>query len=68
MPIQKSHCANYNHGRRDAPVRFCTMCGEVVNPEIPIKGCDTEKHAKSRRNRTNHCSDCGEQLVREIGR
>jgi predicted SprT family Zn-dependent metalloprotease len=39
------------------------MCGEVVNGQISQKVCSKEKHAKSKRERTAYCVDCGEQLI-----
>ena len=65
MMTREGRCPNYNHGRANAPVRFCPMCGDVVNEKIPIKTCSEEKHAKSRRERNKYCVDCGEQLIQE---
>jgi hypothetical protein len=56
-------CLNRNHGNPSAPVRFCSMCGEIVNKNVPVKRCIKEKHDKSRLQRTKYCTDCGEQLV-----
>jgi len=42
-------CLNYNHGRANAPVRFCPTCGEVVNNNISAEECSEEKHAGKRR-------------------
>ncbi len=66
MITRTNYCPNLNHGRRNAPVRFCPMCGEVVNENIPIKKCTEEEHAKSRRERNKYCLDCGEQLIQGI--
>jgi len=33
MIRQARSCPNFNHGRGDAPVRFCPDCGEVLNEE-----------------------------------
>ena len=63
MMNREGRCPNFNHGRPNAPVRFCSMCGEVVNNKIPAKVCSEEKHAKSRRERNTYCVDCGEQLI-----
>ena len=63
MRTRNDRCPNFNHGRPNAPVRNCPMCGEVVNSKIPQKVCGEEKHAKSRRERNAYCVDCGEQLV-----
>ncbi len=51
MMTRNGRCPNFNHGRPNAPVRFCSMCGNVVNNRIPEKECSEEKHAKSRRER-----------------
>ena len=56
-------CLNYNHGRANAPVRFCPTCGEVVNKNISAEVCGEEKHAGKRRGTNTYCVDCGEQLV-----
>jgi hypothetical protein len=56
-------CANFNHGKPSAPVRACSMCGEVVNSGIPLKRCDEAKHAKERRERNVFCMDCGTRLA-----
>ncbi len=61
--LQRNNCLNFNHGRVNAPVRFCPMCGGVVNGNIPIKECSEEEHAKRRREINNYCVDCGEQLI-----
>ncbi len=57
-------CPNYNHGRRDAPVRYCSNCGQVVNERILIQTCSEQKHAKERKRRNTFCVDCGEQLIK----
>ncbi len=41
-------CRNYNHGRANAPVRFCPTCGELVNNNISAEDCSKEKHARKR--------------------
>jgi predicted RNA-binding Zn-ribbon protein involved in translation (DUF1610 family) len=66
MISQRTVCPNFNHRRSDAPVHFCPMCGEVVNKGIHPRSCTEEKHAKSRREMTKYCVDCGEQLIRGI--
>lgn len=63
MTPREDHCPNYNHGRPNAPVRFCSMCGEVVNKNISAAVCSEEKRAKKRRERNKYCVDCGEQLI-----
>ncbi len=60
--MQKERCPNYNHGRLNVPVRFCPMCGEVVNEKISMAKCSEEQHAKSRRKQYEYCMDCGKQL------
>jgi len=64
MTLHTRGCRNMNHSHFNAPVHFCSMCGEVVNQDIPIKKCAKDKHDKSRLQRTMYCVDCGEQLVR----
>ena len=64
--MQTSPCPNFNHRRANAPVRFCPMCGGVVNKDIPISKCSEEEHAASRRNRNEYCVNCGEQLIKGI--
>ncbi len=61
--IQRNSCPNFNHGRVNAPVRTCPMCGDVVNGTIPIKNCSEEEHAKRRKDRSKYCIDCGKQLI-----
>ena len=58
-------CRNDNHGRANAPVRFCPTCGEVVNNNISAEECSEEKHARERRDGSMHCVDCGEQLIQQ---
>ncbi len=60
--MQKERCPNYNHGRLNVPVRFCPMCCDVVNKNIPMAKCSDEQHAESRRKRNKYCVDCGKQL------
>lgn len=66
MISQRTSCPNLNHRRSDAPVRFCPMCGEVVNENIHVRKCTEEEHARSRRERNKYCLRCGEQLIRGI--
>ena len=56
-------CPNFNHRRSNAGVRFCPMCGGVVNENVPVKKCSAEKHDKDRRNRSVYCVDCGSRLI-----
>ncbi len=49
--IQRNSCTNYNHGRDNAPVHVCPMCGDVVNKNIPIKDCSEDEHAKKEKDR-----------------
>ena len=65
MAMRGNGCPNFNHRHRNAPVRFCSMCGEVVNKDIPAIECDEQKHARQRRNRHKYCVDCGELLIPE---
>ncbi len=57
-------CPNLNHSRTRVTVRFCSVCGEVVNREIPVRKCSEAEHATRRRERYKFCFDCGEQLIR----
>ncbi len=59
-------CANMNHRRTDAPVRFCPMCGEVVNTSVASGRCTEEEHGKKRRAQSKYCADCGEQLIQPM--
>lgn len=63
MTPLKGCCRNFNHGRPNAPVHFCSMCGEVVNKNISVEACSEEKHVRKRRERNKYCVDCGEQLT-----
>ena len=60
---QINSCTNFNHGRVNAPVRVCPMCGDVVNKNISIKNCSEKEHAKRRKDRSKYCLDCGKQLI-----
>jgi hypothetical protein len=60
----KNNCINLNHGRVGVPVRFCPMCGEVVNGTISSMRCDEAEHATMRRKMNKYCVDCGEQLIK----
>ncbi len=57
------NCPNFNHDRENPPVRFCSLCGEMVNEDISMRKCKKEEHAKSRRERDTYCVNCGEQLI-----
>ena len=62
----KNKCLNLNHRRTNALVRFCPMCGELMNKNIPMSGkCSTASHAKKRREINKYCFDCGEQLIKQ---
>ncbi len=61
--MTKKKCPNLNHSRVSAPVRFCPMCGEVVNIDIRFKICSDEEHAKRRKGMSKYCIDCGKQLI-----
>lgn len=66
MIRQQNKCPNLNHGRSNAPVRFCPTCGKVVNEAIHIIKCTEEEHAKKRLERNKYCVHCGEQLIQGI--
>jgi ribosomal protein L37AE/L43A len=55
-------CANMNHGRLNAPVKYCPMCGEVVNSALSGR-CDSSKHAAQRKSGLIYCNDCGKKLA-----
>ena len=52
-----SRCLNFKNRRKNAPVRYCSMCGEVVNKNIAAKQCSEEGHAKQRRSQNKYCVD-----------
>lgn len=54
-----------NHGRLNAPVKYCPTCGEQVN-RAAIGKCDQVLHASLRRNRHVYCHDCGKKLADRI--
>jgi len=62
--IPRTGCRNRNHGRHNAPVRYCSMCGEVVNENIILKECSDAEHAVSRKGRYKYCEHCGLQLIK----
>ena len=66
--MKKERCLNFNHRRtkETIPVRFCSMCGEVVNEDIPKIKCNEEEHTLKRRAMSKYCVDCGEQLIKGI--
>lgn len=51
MIARNNICSNLNHRITNAPVRYCPMCGEIVNNNIPTCECPAEDHAKKRRER-----------------
>lgn len=55
-------CNNLNHGRSNAPVRFCPQCGAVVNARVIPRRCSATSHDRSRRNQNLFCVDCGDVL------
>jgi membrane protease subunit (stomatin/prohibitin family) len=57
----RKRCSNMNHGRMNAPVKFCPSCGETVNAAIQTR-CDLKKHAEQRKARGKFCVDCGKAL------
>jgi hypothetical protein len=61
MRNKEIRCQNMNHGRTNAPVRHCPMCGEIVNRAIR-SNCDEAKHAVRRKERNQFCCDCGKKL------
>ena len=63
MLMRGEICANCNHWKSNILVRFCSMCGEVVNEKIPMKRCPEEEHGIKKRQRNKYCVDCGQQLM-----
>jgi len=51
MLMRGEICSNCNHWKSNILVRFCSMCGEVVNEKISVKKCVEEEHAIKRRQR-----------------
>lgn len=60
--MRGERCPNFNHGRRDPPVRACPMCGGIVNTLIPVKRCTDAEHADKRKSGDAFCVDCGTGL------
>ena len=58
----KIKCSNMNHSKINVLVRFCSMCGEIVNGRVTVKNCSLEKHSRARRERSRYCTDCGKPL------
>lgn len=63
MRTERINCLNFNHRRSDAPVRFCSSCGLVVNTAVRTANCPSTRHDAARRNQSVFCVDCGEQLI-----
>lgn len=66
MLVREERCTNCNHWKTNVLVRFCSMCGEVVNKKIPMMQCAEEEHAIRRRQRNKYCVDCGKRLINFI--
>jgi len=66
LMVRDNRCPNLNHRRTNVTVRFCSMCGEIVNGSIPTGRCSEEEHATKRRQQEKYCVDCGEQLIEGI--
>ncbi len=58
-------CANLNHGRSDARVRFCPNCGETVNAKVQPLRCASTRHDVQRQGGASFCVDCGQRLAVE---
>ena len=56
-------CDNLNHLRPNAPIRHCPQCGDVVNTARGRTTCEPATHAARRKQQSNYCVDCGEQLI-----
>jgi hypothetical protein len=64
MLARPDFCPNQNHKRRNAPVRYCPQCGDVVNEDVTKLRCNDTRHAELRRQQSLFCIDCGEALRR----
>jgi hypothetical protein len=64
-PIAVS-CINLNHRRRDAPVRCCPNCGQVVNAKVVQVQCPSTRHDVKRRSGSTFCVDCGDRLIKSM--
>jgi len=62
MRSERVHCPNRNHGRDNAPVRFCPDCSGVVNENVAMKQCSESQHAQNRKLGRHFCIDCGKML------
>ncbi len=63
MMKPRSRCVNLNHGRTNVSIRYCPMCGEIVNEDISAGACSEDKHAAGRRRGSAFCMDCGKKLI-----
>ena len=68
MPRDAVPCPNLNHRRSDAPVRCCPGCGGVVNAKVSPIRCASARHDDQRRGGSVFCFNCGERLIRSVGR
>lgn len=68
MPRDAIPCPNLNHRRSDAPVRCCPGCGGIVNAKVSAIRCASARHDDQRRGGSVFCVNCGEQLIRGVGR
>lgn len=57
----RERCANMNHSRSNAPIKFCPTCGEIVN-RLAQGRCDKITHMALRKDRHAFCTTCGEKL------
>ena len=51
-----------NHGRWNAPVKYCPTCGDSVN-KAATGSCSHASHAELRKNRFAFCTSCGTKLA-----
>jgi hypothetical protein len=58
-----TQCDNLNHLRPNAPIRHCPQCGGVVNATRARPTCDPAAHAARRKQQSNYCIDCGDELI-----
>jgi hypothetical protein len=60
---KKTFCPNMNHSKTNPTISFCPNCGERFQSTTkPNKSCTDESHARSRRDRSLFCPDCGKDL------
>ena len=59
-----SNCVNLNHTKMNVLVRFCSLCGEIVNRKIQTRNCSESTHSERKKGGSKFCIDCGKKLVK----